>query len=123
MSFIKLGWLRSQAGASMVEAVIALVIFAVGVLSMGAGGALGLRQAQMGRRDMHQWAMVQTKIDSLVSVGGVNIASGSEASGGYTLTWTVTGTNPRRVDIVTTRPSLPASPSVPDTVVFYLTNP
>lgn len=114
-------------GGSLVEVMVGVVLLAVTLLSLGGAAALGLRQTSRGRAEMHQWAAVQAVVDSLVaagadSAGWANAAGGAGSVNAYPVTWAISGSNPKRVDLVIQRPSSTGL-TVSDTLVFYLARP
>lgn len=115
--------IASERGGSLVELVMGILMLSVVLLGLAGAAGLAARQTTRGRTDMQLWAAVQTKIDSLVSVGGASVSSGSDAVNGNKLSWTVTGVNPKRVNMYVERTLLSSRATVADTIVFFLTNP
>jgi hypothetical protein len=72
---------------------------------LGIGQAMGsaMRATARGGRDLQLWADVQRKADSLTALSAATVVSGSDVVGCRSISWTVTGSNPVRVDLTTDR--------------------
>lgn len=113
----------NERGMSLVEIMVGIMMMSFVLLGLAGAAALAARQVLHGRVDMRQWATVQSKLDSLVSVGANNVSSGSDVVNGREIYWTVSGTNPRRIDVVAERMNVSARATAADTIVLFLTNP
>lgn len=96
---------RCQTGASIVEVLVALMIFSIGILALGSTGYVASRTLRSGRSYMGAWSVTQRKLDSLKAVGWAALGgqSGSETVDGYPVSWNVQGDNPRTITLVVTR--------------------
>ena len=70
--------LADRRGVSLVEILVALTILSGTLLSLASAAGLASRQLLSGRTDLNAWA-------------------GSATVHGYPMTWTVSGTNPKKV--------------------------
>lgn len=97
--------LRDARGVSVVEVLVALMIFTLAILALATAGSVASRTLRSGRSYMGSWAVAQSKLDSLTAVGWAALGgqSGTETVQGYPVTWEVQGTNPRRVILVVER--------------------
>lgn len=100
-----------------------ITLLSVVLLGLAAASAHALQQASRGQRDVREWAGLQSTLDSLIAVGGAAIVDGSTLLNGQSMTWAVSGTNPRQVLIVHGRMSATLQGILSDTVVLYLPNP
>ncbi len=119
----KMSRTQNERGMSLVEIMMGIMLMSVVLLGLAGAAGLAARQVLRGRVDMRQWAAVQGKVDSLMSVGAASVSSGSDVVNGQDIYWTVSGTNPRRIDIVAERLNVTARATAADTIVLYLTNP
>lgn len=108
---------------SLVEIMMGIMMMSFVLLGLAGAAGLAARQVLHGRVDMRQWAAVQGKVDSLMSVGAATVSSGSDVVNGHEIYWSVSGTNPRRIDIIAERMNVSARATAADTIVLYLTNP
>ena len=81
-------------GFSLVEALVGIIVLAIGLLSLAGAASLGLTQMTRARQDMQYFADVQQEMDSLVNRGWGKVASGSTTIRGRQMTWTVTTLSP-----------------------------
>jgi len=109
-----------ERGISLVEVLIGLVVLTVGLMGILASAAVAIRQTYRSNRDIHLWAAVQWKVDSLVSVGADNVTGGADTVQGYPMSWTVSGTKPKQLELVVERKNFTLSQSARDTVILYL---
>lgn len=103
----------------MLELLVALVIFSVTVLGLTSAGVIAGGQLRMGRRDIQLWAAVHYQLDRLTAQGYDSVAAGSATVQGYPMSWTVQGTNPKKVILVVDAKKSTGQ-VVPDTIVTYL---
>ncbi len=117
---MKASTLRGDAsGISMIEVLVALVIFSVTVLGLTSAGAIAGGQLRMGRRDIQLWTAVHYQLDWLTAQGYDSVAAGSATVQGYPMSWTVEGTNPKKIILVVDAKKSNGQ-VVPDTIVTYL---
>lgn len=114
---------KDERGVSVVEIVIGILILSAVLLSLAASGTLAFQQTYRGRTDMQLWAAVQRQVDSLFGAHWDGLATGSDTVQGYPMTWTVSGTNPKRIDLEVERLNLTTHHAVRDTLIFYVANP
>ncbi len=114
--------IRTREGVSLVEILIGVVILAVALLGLAAAGGVAARQVYMGRVDMGRWAALQQQLESLVAQGYDSVDTGSGTVQGYSMTWEVTGTNPKQITLVMQRENNQGE-TVYDTLVTYLADP
>src|SRR5438874_12270732 len=81
-------------GFSLVEALVGIIVLAIGLLSPAGAASLGLTQMTRARQDMQYFADVQQEMDSLVNRGWGKVSSGSTTIRGRQMTWTVTTLSP-----------------------------
>ena len=113
---------RDERGVSLVEIMVSMVMLSSALLGLASAAGLAVRTTIRGRQDIQLWAAVQWKADSLVSLGWGNVASGSDTFQGYPMSWTVSGVNPERIDLLVDHASLTTGAMIRDTLILYLTN-
>ena len=114
--------LADQRGISLVEIIVALIILSGTLLSLAGATGLASRQLLSGRTDLNAWAASQSQAENLMARDFDTISSGSATVHGFPMTWTVSGTNPKKVLLHmdwTNRRGL----VVTDTVVLYRAQP
>ena len=97
--------LRDARGISVIEVMVALLIFTLAILSLASAGFVASQTLRSGRSYMGAWAAAQSKLDSLTAAGWTALGgtSGVDTLQGYPVTWNVQGGNPRRVILVVER--------------------
>ncbi len=118
----KLKRLREERGVSLVELMVAVVILAVALLGLAGAGGVAAQQLRIGRTDMHRWAAVQQQMEELVRMGYDSVTTGAAVVQGYPMSWTVSGTNPKKVLFSVERTNL-SDQLVKDTTVLYFADP
>jgi Tfp pilus assembly protein PilV len=93
--------LFDECGVSLIEVILGLVILAIALLGLAAAGVVAARLVHMGREDMHMWAAVQEQVETFVSQGYANVLDGSGVAQGYAMSWTVSGQDPKQIELVT----------------------
>lgn len=103
-----------EAGFSLVEVVIALIILTVGVLGLAATTMYVVRQTTLSKISTERSAAVQDVLEELRATDYSLLASGSDSVGRFWVQWTVTtGNRTKFVEIVTTGPGLTSASGVP----------
>jgi Tfp pilus assembly protein PilV len=113
---------HDERGISIVEVMVALLVFTVAILSLASSGFVASQALRSARTHMAASTAAQSKLDSLTALGWAGLAgvSGADTVQGYPVDWTVQGTNPRKVIVVVQR-TLPTR-SYADTFVTYVGN-
>jgi prepilin-type N-terminal cleavage/methylation domain-containing protein len=116
----------AQAGFTLIEALIGVVVLSLGLLALGAAAGISLRDLTRSRRDMQYWADVQQVVDSLIGRGWGNVSSGSRTVNGRPMSWTLTTVSPnsQRLDILVTRTKYTSyDATTQDSIVVFLAKP
>src|SRR5688500_2712541 len=112
-----------RTGFSLVEVLVAMMLLAFVMMSLGAASSLSLSQMAKARQDLQYSADVQQVTDSLVARGWNKVTDGSATIRGRAVTWTVATLNPKSqlVTVVAKRRGQ-ANPNYmySDTVSLYL---
>ncbi len=97
--------LRDARGVSVIEVMVALLIFTLAILSLASAGFVASRSLRSGRSYMGAWTTAQSMLDSLTAAGWAALGgtSGVDTVQGYPVTWDVQGDDPRRVILVVER--------------------
>ena len=111
---------NDERGVSLVEVMVAMVMLTSTLLGLGTAAGLAMKTTARGRQDMQLWAAVQWKADSLVSMGWGNVTYGSDTVHGYSMSWTVSGTDPQQIELLVDHASLTTGATIRDTLVLYL---
>ncbi len=112
----------NERGASLIEAMVGMVMMTLILLSLGQAMGLAMRMTVRGREDLRLWADVQQKADSLMTVSAASVVSGSDVVGGRAISWTVSGSNPVRVDLAADRQQVTNMATAQYDLVLYLRN-
>ncbi|UCF19379.1 MAG: hypothetical protein JSU87_15860 [Gemmatimonadota bacterium] len=112
--------LGSRGGFSVTEVLISVVVIAIGVV--GLTSAIGLASAEMrlGQRDTELSMLMSDQLELIKATDYEYVSSGERIEGPYQLSWSVQGSDPKRVVLVA-RHSFEEGHSRADTVVVYLT--
>ena len=107
-------------GFTLLEVLVGVVVFAIGLLSLLAGSLMAARAMKESRSFAAATVAAQSTLDSLRAAGWDNIAgaSGTYTTKGHAVSWTVSGTDPRKVLVVITRRTSPSL--VMDSVMTYV---
>jgi prepilin-type N-terminal cleavage/methylation domain-containing protein len=81
---------RSDAGFTLVEAMVAMVVMAVGVLGLAGTAAVMTRQMGSGSRMARGAVLARSRIENLGAQNCAALQSGSASVAGFTELWTVT---------------------------------
>jgi prepilin-type N-terminal cleavage/methylation domain-containing protein len=124
---------RSQAGFSLVEVLVAMIVLAVGLLGMAGATALMIRTVGSAELRTERTMAVQTAIERIRSFEWNTHTSGSDTVGAYSVKWTsnLVGSNARRFTIVAVGPGIASGQggaamvtnTVADTVTYTVMRP
>lgn len=85
--------LRTEKGFSLIEVMIALVLFAIGLLAFGGLEILALRNATYSKDYGKANTYAQQKVEEMKGTNWASVSDGSDTvEGKFTRTWTVTTT-------------------------------
>lgn len=90
---------RNEGGVALVEILVAIIILAGALLSLAAASGHAARQIYHSRRELRMWSAVQSQVDSLRAAGFKNLVAGSATVEGYSVSWNVTGNDPKTVTL------------------------
>ncbi len=109
-----------EAGHSLLEILVALVMFTITLLSLAGGSLLSMRTMTASKAYAVGAVAAQSTLDSVRSLGWTAMAglSGAYTTKGQAVTWAVTGTNPRKITVAVVRRTTPTVKS--DTFVTYV---
>lgn len=121
-----------EAGFTMVEVIIAILILAVGILGLAGTTALSVRQVNMSDVATERSVALQTTVERIRAMDFDSVSTGTDSVGGYDVSWTTTGSGSTKlVEIVWVGPglqSIPGSlpvlgPEVADTFTYRIIRP
>lgn len=109
-----------ERGNTLIEVLVALIMFAFGLLALAHGALTASSTVRASQSYTRSAAVAQSTLDSLRAVGwaGLNGVSGTDTIQGVPVTWSTAGTNPRRVIVVVERQGF--GTMRPDTFVTYV---
>ena len=99
---------RSRGGFTIIEVVVAIVVFTVGILGLVSTAATVTRMVGRSQQYSMSASLAQQRVEILLAGGCANMASGSSTSGAYAIAWTVASTNGglgRSISITVTYPT------------------
>lgn len=103
---------RNQAGFTIVEVMVALLVLTIGILGLASTAALTTRMIGQGERYSEVSARANERLEMLRAQPCSLMTAGSQTATPYTLTWTVDsiGGRPpgRRVQVIVASPTGPA---------------
>jgi len=80
---------RGDAGMTLVEAMVAVVVFGIGVLGLAGTAAVVTRQMGAGSRVASATVLARSRIERLSAQDCTKLASGSASVSGFSEQWTV----------------------------------
>ncbi len=92
--------LHDNSGMSVLDVLVAMLVFTIAVLGLATASVAATKQLRASRNDVQMWSATQTQLDRLASIGYEAIASGTDTVQSYKMTWTVEGTNPKKITLV-----------------------
>ncbi len=107
-----------EAGVSLLEVVVALLVFTIGALAAVQQSLTARQQARAGEIITEAAAAAQYQMETLRSLPYDSVASDSDTVWGFPLSWTVSGTAPKVVVLAVERPTVLGGVTV-DTFVTY----
>ncbi len=107
-----------EAGVSIVEVLIALIVFTVGALAAAQHTLAARQQAKAGEIITEAAAAAQYQMETLRSLPPDSLESGADTVWGFPISWTVSGTAPKVVVLAIERRSVLGGLTV-DTLVTY----
>ena len=107
-----------EAGVSLLEVVVALLIFTIGALAAVQQSLTARQQARAAEIITEATAAAQYQMETLRSLPYDSVYSASGTVWGFPLTWTVSGTAPKVILLTVERPSVLGGVAV-DTFVTY----
>lgn len=103
-------------GAGMVEIIVAVVLMSVAILGMIQMGLVARMQAGQGEIQTRMWSVASATFEEIRMEPYDSMFSGSDTVQGYPVEWTVTGSEPKTIRVMITRPAASGGTAV-DTFV------
>jgi Tfp pilus assembly protein PilV len=126
----KRAWrLLSRRGISLVEVLVGVTLLSTALLGLAAAASAGVKQTTRSRDDTQFWGDAQQILDSLVARGfGLAATTDSTTVRSRKIKWIIDSpaSAPQKITLIVFRKGYQltatnvASPTVPDTVVYYL---
>ncbi len=109
----------ADAGISLLEVLIALLVFTIGVFAAVEQSLTARQQTRAGEYITEAAAAAQYQMEELRSHPYDSLESGSDTVWGFPLTWTVSGARPKVALLTVERPSVLGGVTL-DTFVTYI---
>jgi len=124
---------ENQAGFTLVEVIVAILILSVGILGLAATTGWVVRQSTLSRVTEDRGAALQAAVETIKSTPYTSLGNGSLSIGAFQESWSVSNTGSRytEMEIVSTGPGLGSAGgglptvtrSVVDTFTYRLVRP
>ena len=111
--------LHRETGFSLTELLISLIMISAGVVGFASAVGLISKEMNVGRRDTEVALLASNQLETLKSLGHDAVSPGSLVEGQYQLSWTVEGSDPKKLVLVVTYPE-DYSSYASDTLVSYI---
>lgn len=99
--------LRGEAGFSLVELMVALMILTVGMLGLAGVTAYTIQKVSVAELDTERGAALQTVVEQLRAMPLAKVADGADTVGIFEVSWSVVDNGDyRTVEIVTVGPGM-----------------
>jgi len=121
-----------EAGFTMIEVIIAILILAVGILGLAGTTALSVRQVNMSDIATERSVALQTTVERIRAMDFASVSTGTDSVGGYDVSWkTLPSGSTKLVQIVWVGPGLKSvsgglpilAPEVADTFAYRIIRP
>ncbi len=109
----------AQAGFTVTELLISVLIIAVGVVGFATAINLMSTELWIGQRDTEVALLFADQAERLKSTPYDSVQAGSRNAGGYQLSWDIQGSDPKKV-VLEASFSRRDGGELADTVVFYI---
>lgn len=116
---------RCEAGLTLLEALVALVLLSAALLALAGAAGASLKTSSESRRNLQVWSAVHRVVDSLTAAGWGAVSDGAAIVNDYPIWWTVTSVTPEldRVDAVVARRRAGGFGAMEDSLTLYLAKP
>ncbi len=116
---LRAGRVRAAGGFSITEVIVSMMVVSIGVIAFATAVGLASKDIKLGQRHTDISMLVTDQLEQLKTVPYELVQSGQRNLGDYQLTWTVVGTDPKKVVLVVHYPGLHADTRA-DTLVTYI---
>jgi len=114
--------LREADGVSLLELLISLTVLSIVLLALSAAAVVANVQVKIGGDNIRRWAATQEQMETLIAEGYDQISSGSATVQGYDMRWTVSGEDPKRIEMIIQRRNH-VGQAVEDTIHVFISPP
>ncbi len=111
---------HGERGASLVEAILGITLLGGVLLGLAGSAGMAARQTYHSKTSMQLWAAVQWAADSLLACDWDGLTTGADTVRGHPMSWAVSGTNPKRIDLAVERLIMTTLSTASDTLVLYI---
>ncbi len=113
--------MSSPRGFTLIEVIMALLIFAIMMVGLISSGLVASSQLRVGQNDVRVWRAVSYQMEKLLAEDYDNLSAGGDTIQGFSMVWTVTGTDLKKILLVIDRKTL-SGDIRPDSFVTYLSD-
>ena len=107
-------------GFSLIEAMVALAMIAIITTGTATYILTAAEQGRRARQDLQVWNAAHSQMEALAAQGASAVASGSATVNGLGMTWTVTGSSIKTIELIV---QVPRTTGIrPDTFVTHLSD-
>lgn len=111
--------MNSRQGFTLIEVIISVLIMSLLLGGLVSTGMVAGNQLRVSQTDMRVWKATNYQMEKLLAQGYSTVASGNDTVQGFSVVWTVTGTDPKKILLVIDRTTLTGEVR-PDSFVTYL---
>ena len=95
--------MRGRQGFTLVEIIVALVIFSIMMGGLMSASLVASNQLKLGQVDAEVWEVATYQMEKLIALGYDSIKNGEDTIQGYPVEWTINGSAPKRIFVTIDR--------------------
>ena len=101
--------MSGRQGFTLVEIIVALVIFSIMMGGLMSAGLVASNQLKVGQSDAQVWEVATYQMEKLIALGYDSIKPGKDTILGYPVDWKINGNSPKRLYVTVDRKSIHGS--------------
>ena len=98
--------MSGRQGFTLVEIIVALVIFSIMMGGLMSAGLVASNQLKVGQSDVEVWEVATYQMEKLIAIGYDSIKNGTDTIQGYPVDWTINGNSPKRIFVTIDRKNI-----------------
>ena len=115
--------MSDRQGFTLVEVIMAVLIFSLMMGGLMSASVVANDQLTLGKYDAEVWVVVTYQMEKLIAIGYDNIVTGDDTIQGYPLEWIVSGTDPKKIELIVAKKILRGNERRSEAFVTYLVDP